>query len=362
MNSKTIVIAAGGTGGHLYPGIALASVLRKRGCDPVFFVRMNDSCREILEHEGFPWREIPAAGLPRTFSLKLFSFPFRQVASLVTAARFLEELRPACVVGMGGYISFPAVLAGRLKGIPTIIHEQNSLPGLANRTLAHIAGRVAVSFENSMSRFPSGSCVLTGNPVRPELFTATKSAAVERLGLDAAKKTVFIFGGSLGAQRLNRIVAAAYPLLGESGADIQFLHVAGKNDAEAVAALYREGRIPGSVLPYLHTIGDAYAAADLIICRAGATTVAELAILGKPAILVPFPFATADHQIYNARVLADRGFADVIREKDLTPELLAQKIRERSTAMTTPQLRVPQRYPQELLADLVCETGVNNVA
>lgn len=354
MNDKTVIIAAGGTGGHLYPGIALAAVLRQRGCDPVFFVRTNDACREILDHEGLPWREIPATSLPRAISFKLFSFPFRQVSSLIMASRLIDELRPVSVVGMGGYISFPAVLAGRIKGIPTIIHEQNSLPGLANRVLARFAGRVAVSFENSIEHFPAGSCVLTGNPVRPELFTANRAEAAARLQLDNSKKTVFIFGGSQGAQRLNRIVAAAYELLGTEKSAVQFLHVAGKNDADTLAAMYRDGRVPGRVLPYLHRMGDAYAAADLIICRAGATTVAELSILGKPAILVPFPFATADHQMYNARAFAATGLGDVIREKDLTPALLAQKITERFLAPTAPQLRIPNRYAQELLADLVC--------
>lgn len=353
---RTIVIAAGGTGGHLYPGIALAQELSARGVRPVFAVRENDVCRPIVTADGCSCEAIPARGMPRRLSPAVFSFLYAQARGLFAARALLRRLRPAAVVGMGGYISFPVIAAARLMGIPTMIHEQNVMPGLANRVLARFVNRVAVSFPESARYFPRRATVVTGNPVRRSLCGIDRAGALQRLHLPAGKFTILVFGGSQGAAAVNSVVAGAWDHVpADVRGRLQFIHAAGPGDHERVAVLYREKNIPGVVVPYLMNIGDAYAAADLVISRAGATTVAELGILGVPAILIPYPFATADHQSYNARVLAASGQASVIPERDLTAQSLAARI---VAALNTgsavqPAPRCPERFPQELLADAV---------
>lgn len=353
---RTIVIAAGGTGGHLYPGIALAQELSARGARPVFAVRENDLCRPIVTAEGFTCEGIPARGMPRRLSPAVFSFLGAQSRGFLAARALMRRLRPAAVVGMGGYISFPVITAARLAGVPTIIHEQNVLPGLANRVLARIVDRVAVSYPESTRYFPRRTTIVTGNPVRRSLFGIDRAAALERLRLSGGKFTVLVFGGSQGAAAINSAVVNAWDVIPDDARGcLQFIHAAGAADQERVAGLYREKHIPGSVMPYLMDIGDAYAAADLVISRAGATTVAELGMCGTPAILIPYPFATADHQTHNARVLAASGQASVIEEKDLSARALAGCIAAALKAWTgvQPAPRLPNRFPQELLADTV---------
>ncbi|MHB9154522.1 MAG: undecaprenyldiphospho-muramoylpentapeptide beta-N-acetylglucosaminyltransferase [Endomicrobiales bacterium] len=356
-DTHRIIIAAGGTGGHLYPGIALARELKNRGMEPVFIVRRNDPGEEILAREELRFREIAVAGLPRSLSLKLFRFVALFCTGLLQTWKLLKEIQPEAIAGMGGYISFPVVLMGRLQGIPTVIHEQNVLPGLSNRLLSHIVRKVAVSFEESFPCFPEQKTVLTGNPVRQELFQAPHDESCRNLKLSAGKFTVLVFGGSQGASGINRAVIECFSSLSGLEDRIQFLHIAGKKEFVRVESEYRKNNIPGVVLPYLHGIGEAYGAADLIICRSGATTVTELAILNKPAILIPFPFATANHQEFNAAVLVKKGLAVMMRESELTPPALADAIRKHFDGATgrenAPQL--PGRPAQVVLADEILQ-------
>jgi UDP-N-acetylglucosamine--N-acetylmuramyl-(pentapeptide) pyrophosphoryl-undecaprenol N-acetylglucosamine transferase len=355
--SEVIIIAAGGTGGHLYPGVALARELRRRGKTPVFIVRCNDAGREILEKEGFGFEEIPVAGMPRRLSLRLFTFAFLQVRSFFAVRRLFRRLRPSVVIGMGGYISFPAVVMARCNGIPTAIHEQNYIPGLANKVLMRIATRVALSFEESLRFFPRNKTVVTGNPVRAELFGASGRDVYRAFNLSPEKFTVLVFGGSQGASVINRTLVQAFPLLAPVKDTVQFLHITGKRDAADMERQYADGGISGRVLPYLHEIGDAYRAADLIVCRSGATTVAELRILNKPSVLIPYLHATANHQEFNAMVLVKAGTAVLIREPELTPELLAEAILSRVRTFTghAPAGSVPPVLPQAALADLLLQ-------
>jgi UDP-N-acetylglucosamine--N-acetylmuramyl-(pentapeptide) pyrophosphoryl-undecaprenol N-acetylglucosamine transferase len=209
-NSKTIIIAAGGTGGHLYPGIALARELKDRGYASNFIVRIGDAGIEIIKREGFPFHEIPVLGMPRTVSVKLLNFLMLQARAIISMYWLFSKLKPAVVVGMGGYISFSSIIAARLRGIRTVIHEQNSIPGLANQALSHIAQKVAVSFEHSLAHFPADKTVVTGNPVRAELFQISSAQAIKRLNLEPGKFTVLIFGGSQGAEKLNESAVDAY--------------------------------------------------------------------------------------------------------------------------------------------------------
>lgn len=354
MPEKKIVIAAGGTGGHIYPGIALAAELRSRGWDPVFIMRNNDIGKAILDKAGFAYFAIPSMGFPRRPSLKLCAFPFVLAAGLIKSAALLKTLKPAVVVGMGGYISFPAVISAKLLAIPTVIHEQNALPGMTNRLLSRFADSIALSFEGSKEYFKSGRAAVTGNPVRKEVFTAEASAARREFGLAEGKFTVLVFGGSQGAAGINKAAAASFGFLGDIEGRVQFLHISGQASYDAVKAQYEKNSIPGTVVAYTHSMGQAYAVSDLIICRAGATTAAELKILNKPAILIPFPYATANHQEYNARALEKSSGAQVVLERDITPEVLAGLIiKAFKSAPAGSGLRPPEVFPQERLADLV---------
>lgn len=359
--SNTVIIAAGGTGGHLYPGIALARELKKRGNEPLFVVRRNDACREILEKEGFHYREIPVAGMPRGLSLRLFTFAYLQIKSLRASRALVKEIRPMVIIGMGGYISFPVAVAGKTAGVPVVIHEQNYIPGLANKMLSRFVDAVAVSFEDSVRFFPKGKTVVTGNPVREELFRTPHQDVFEEFHLIKGRFTVLVFGGSQGASIINRTLVAAFPLLQSIKERIQFLHITGKRDCPEMEQAYAAAGIKGCVLPYLHNIGDAYAAADLIVCRSGATTVAELKILNKPSLLIPYLHATANHQEFNAQILVKAGLGTMIREKDLTPEKLAESIVSRSISCQgqgrPAAMQMPAILPQQALCDLVLRGG-----
>jgi UDP-N-acetylglucosamine--N-acetylmuramyl-(pentapeptide) pyrophosphoryl-undecaprenol N-acetylglucosamine transferase len=358
--NTTILIAAGGTGGHLYPGIAIARELKAKGFSPLFAVRKDDPCRAILEEEKCSFVEIPIRGMPRSLSPKLFVFGYLLLKSLARASGLLREIRPAVILGMGGYISFPLILIGRLQGIPTIIHEQNYIPGLANKIASKFVRYIAVSFKESVAFFPKKKTVVTGNPVRKELFAYTRDTGFRCLKLDKDKFTVLVFGGSLGAAKINQTVVESFAYLTEVKGRMQFLHISGNKDYERMEKIYQEQAIPGKVYPYLHGIGEAYAVADLIICRSGATTIAELQILNKPAIFVPYPFATANHQEYNARVLVDAGKGKIIIEKNLTPELLAKEIIDSiAHASKEMPLAMPEIYAQQRIAEIVAQLAGN---
>jgi len=351
MPNKKIVIAAGGTGGPLYPGIALAKELKKEGYEPVFFVRQNDIGKEILDKEGFRYNEISAMGFPRGLSFKLFAFPFVMLKGFGSAFRLLKTIHPLAVAGMGSYVSFPAVICAKILKIPCIIHEQNAFPGITNRILSRFADKIALSFTSSIKYFPGNNTVVTGNPVRPDLFNAAVQEAYARLGLSQDKFTVFVFGGSQGALKINDLVIDSFEYLSNIKDKLQFLHVSGPKYYDAVLGEYNKRNIPGRVIAYAHGIGDAYTVADLIICRSGATTVAELKILNKRAVLIPFPHATANHQEHNARALEKEGMAQVIIEKDLTPQMLAGVITEAFNSQSSNNgLKIPPVFPQELLA------------
>lgn len=353
--NKKIIIAAGGTGGHLYPGLMLARELKKRGADTLFIIRSADPAKNILENEKVSYSEIPIRGMPRKMSLQFFTFIYRLIRSFFLSVKLLREACPDAVVGMGGYISFPVVIAAVYTGIPVLIHEQNYIPGFSNRLLSYVTGTVALSFDASIKYFRRMKTVVTGNPVRSELFDVEPSAAYAALNLDPSRFTVLVFGGSQGASGLNRITAESLAHLAHVKDKIQFIHLSGVKDVKWVTDEYNNRGFKSRVFDYMHEMGTTLAAADLVICRSGATTVAELALLKKKAILVPYPHATADHQWYNASLLAATGQAEVIREKDLTPSLLAERIKAQLNSFTPGKSKIqpPSPLPQQRLADAV---------
>ena len=323
-----LLVAAGGTGGHVYPGIAIAEEwMRQHPDSSVTFVGTARGIEsKAVPAAGFDFRAIEARGLPRRPSLEFlravaaFLKGFRQMATII------KDVKPHVILATGGYVSGPAAIWARLLGIPLVLQEQNSVPGAANRWLSLIATEVHISFVESRSYFRRRNNLrVSGNPIRRSLLLQDRAGAYEALGLDPARRTLLVFGGSHGASSINRAVQAALPLLARVGR-LQAIWQTGTKDAEAMAAAAKEASFPVKVVPYLDQIDRAYAVTDLAVCRAGAMTITELTACGVPSILVPYPYAARDHQTQNARGLADRGAAEMIADAELSPEDLAARI------------------------------------
>jgi len=323
-----VLIAGGGTGGHVFPGIAVAEELRRLrpGSDVVFVGGRRGLEAVAVPEAGFRVRFILSRGFPRRTWWK---WPW---AALVNAIGFVQAFlvllteRPDVVLGTGGFASVSISLGAWLLGKPLLLQEQNSIPGLANRLLSRIADEVHLSFVEARSYFSRKDHLkVTGNPVRSYILSGDRASAMQEFGLAPGKPTVFVFGGSRGAKRINQAAIEAMRLL-KGRVDVQFILQTGREDyAWATAEVQRE-QLPARVLPFLRRIHMAYAAADLVVCRSGAMTLAEIAVCGTPAILVPYPFAAHDHQVVNAMNLVDRGAAAMILDRDLTGERLAQEI------------------------------------
>jgi UDP-N-acetylglucosamine--N-acetylmuramyl-(pentapeptide) pyrophosphoryl-undecaprenol N-acetylglucosamine transferase len=345
-----VIIAAGGTGGHLYPGIAIArEILREPGSETIFVGTDQGIEARVLPKEGLPLRLIP------TGKLKGMSIGSR-VRTLVTlprslylAVELLRRERPSVVIGVGGYASGPVALAAWMLGIPLIIVEPNSYAGLTNRVLARFAKKVFVCFpgKDHQNLFPARKKVLTGPLVRKGIDGGEAWQALTAFGLEPGRFTVFVMGGSGGAHAINMAMrVAAADLARVPG--LQVLHQTGEKDAAEVERGYREAGVQAVVLPYIQDMAGAYAAADLVIARSGATTVAELAVCGKRAVLIPYPYAADNHQEHNARSLAESGGAEVIVQKDLTPGKLAQVIRTNAAAGRRDVTRLPATAAEEI--------------
>ena len=320
-----VMIAGGGTGGHLFPGIALAEeVSTRHHKNSVVFVGTDRGLESrIVPAAGYTLEVIPASrGLKGMGLLRLLQGLVTLPLAVLAAWRILRRYRPDVVVGVGGYASFPVVFAAWLQRLPTCIQEQNALPGLTNKLLGRIAKVVFISFEDARHYFPAGKVQLIGNPIRAKLMdNYLRSRAAH------AKFTVLVFGGSLGATRVNQLTLEALDHLGDFKDSFHFVHQTGKSDLEKVRQGYAARGFEAEVLEFIDDMSAAYAGADLVVCRAGATTVAELTVCKKAAILIPYPFATDNHQEVNARSLVEAGAALMFRESELTGELLATNIR-----------------------------------
>ncbi len=323
------IIAGGGTGGHLFPAVALAEELRRRCTDlPLLFVGVEGGVEaSLLSRRGWDFEEIRASGLQGKRLMSQIRSLTLIPSGLNRSLAILRRFRPDVVVGFGGYASAAMVLSGVLTRIPTVIHEQNAFPGLANRWLGKIVDRVAVAFEGASDFFPEGKVCVTGNPIRAELFGVSKAEAVARLGLDQNRLSILIFGGSQGAHRLNQAVMQALPMLTDERERIQFIHATGPRDLSTVRQGYHAAGYQAAVEPFFQTMAVTYAAADLCFCRSGAGTVAELCALGKPSVLIPFPFAANDHQRYNAEALVASGGARMVLDRELSGTTVAEIIR-----------------------------------
>jgi len=323
-----VVIAAGGTGGHLYPGIAIAREVMAGAGNEVLFVGTDQGIEaRVLPKEELPVQFIAVGRLKGMGAGSIVRTLITLPRSLAQSAGLLRRERPDVVVGVGGYASGPVALAAWLLRVPLVIVEPNSYAGLANRLLGRFAKKVFVCFpgRDLQGFFPAKKKVLAGPLVRKGISSGDRGKALAELGLEPARFTVFAMGGSGGAHAINMAMKdAASDLAMAPG--LQVLHQTGEKDVEEVKAGYRSAGVKATVLPYIHDMAGAYAAADLVVSRSGATTVAELAVCGKRAVLVPYPFAADNHQEHNARSLAERGGGEVIVQKDLTPLKLASVI------------------------------------
>ncbi len=323
-----IVIAGGGTGGHIFPALAIARGLEKSisGVKVIFVGTARGLEARIIPREGFDIRFIRSEGLVGRSIFGTLKSALTIPFSMKDAHGILKDINPDMVLGVGGYSSGPVLLCAKLMGIPTIIHEQNTIPGLANKILGKIVDNVAVTYHESIKYFPREKTYLTGNPIRPEILEGSRERGCKTFSLDGDRFTIFIFGGSRGASHINNAVYKMIEHLEEYKDRIQFLHQTGDSDFDAMKEIYNKRGFKGTVMPFAYEMSDAYAVADLIISRAGATTLAELTACGKAAILVPYPHAAANHQEVNARKLWDIGAANVILDRDLSGQSLSKMI------------------------------------
>jgi len=323
-----ILIAGGGTGGHVFPGIAVAEELRDHhpGVEVVFVGGKKGLEAQAVPEAGFRLRTLATSGFARR---RPWRWPW---AALVNAFGFFQAIwivsseRPRAVLGTGGYVSGPVAVATWLLGKPLLLQEQNSIPGVANRWLARIADEVHLSFVEARSYFNRKDHLkVSGNPVRAHILSGDRGIAIAEFGLTPGKPTIFVFGGSRGAHRINEAALDAMRRL-KGRVDVQFILQTGREDYEWANKIVEDEHLPARVMPFLQRIHMAYAAADLVVSRSGAMTLAEIAVCGTPAILIPYPHAADDHQVVNASNLVDRGAASMILDRELTGERLAKEI------------------------------------
>lgn len=325
-SSFKIILAGGKTGGHVFPAIAMAKEFKRRFPEgKITFVGTEDGLEsKIVPESGFKLIFIQARGLKRKASPKNLMLPYYVLRSLYQSLRILNEERPDLVAGTGGYVSFPVVFSASLKNIPTLIQEQNSYPGISTRLLALLVDRVCLSYSSSIQYFLARrNLTVIGNPVREDIDSANRHDALRKFDLDSDKKTIFIFGGSQGAQAINQAVLDALDLFSKNW---QLLWQTGERNFASVSEEVGRKSVRCAVFPFIKDMSSAYAASDLVVSRAGALTLAEITACGIPSLLIPYPYAAADHQRYNAEVLQKEGAAQIISQRDLTGETLAQKI------------------------------------
>lgn len=318
MSGKTALIMAGGTGGHIFPGLAVAQELRSRGWT-VHWLGAPDSMEErLVPPQGFALERVAFSGVRGKGLMSLVGMPLRLLKALQQARAVLRKVRPDVVVGMGGYITVPGGLAARLAGVPIVLHEQNSVPGMANKLLARMAQRVFSAFPHAIA---GGQWV--GNPLRAEFLQQPEPA--ERFAGRSGPLQLLVVGGSLGAKALNEVVPRALALMAPEARPV-VTHQSGAKQIDALQANYAAAGVQASLTPFIDDAAKAYADADVIVCRAGASTVTELAAVGAAAVFVPFPAAVDDHQTANARFLVDAGAGWLVQQSVLTPENLAQML------------------------------------
>ncbi len=323
--SKRIIIAGGGTGGHIFPAVAIANALKKLSSDvEILFVGANGKMEmEKVPKEGYEIIGLDIAGMNRSNMLKNITLPVKLLKSMSQAKKVIKDFKPDVCVGVGGYASFPILRAAQKQNIPTVLQEQNSFAGKSNKILGKKAKAIFTGYEGMEAFFPKDKIVYTGNPVRSVIqdMNVNKEEAYSFFGLDATKKTLFVFGGSLGAQSINAALLSCIRKIAEH--DIQIIWQTGKTFA-AEAKEETSSLSNVIVFDFLREMEKAYAVADVIVSRAGALSIAELSIVGKPVIFVPYPHAAEDHQTHNAMALVNKKAAHIIKDSEVNKKLLSE--------------------------------------
>lgn len=318
MVAKNVLIMAAGTGGHVFPALACAQEFAERGYNVHWLGTPKGMENELVAKAGFPIHQINATGLRGKNIKTLLKAPFLLLGALSQARKLIKQLQPVCVVGFGGFVTGPGGVAAKMAGVPLIIHEQNAKVGTANRYLAKIASRICQAFPNT---FPSKQhSITTGNPVRQELFLESPKQPIA-----GRKVRLLVIGGSLGAEPLNKLLPEALALIDEQLCP-EIFHQAGNKHAEVTNERYQKVAVAAKVEAFITDMKQAYSWADLVVCRAGALTVSELAATGSAAILIPLPTAIDDHQSFNADYLANNGAALKLAQAQLTPQIMAEHL------------------------------------
>ena len=361
-----VVLSGGGTAGHINPALAVAEVLQERGCDVRFAGCPTGVEARLAPQAGLPFVPFEAAGFNRRHPLSLAGALAKIQKSTQAAKRWFAEERPDVVVGFGGYVSIPVARAAEACGVPVVVHEQNSVMGMANKYLAKRAAAVCLTYEHAAEALADKSRVrVTGNPVRESVFSATREQGRARFGVPEGARMLLVTGGSLGARHLNQAVAALKDELLAYG-DLHIVQVTGPKELDAVReqlALSPEQQARWQLLGYTDHMGDAMAAADIVVSRAGATSLAEISARALPALLVPFPFATEDHQTMNAQACVEAGAAYLVADADVEGPEFARKLRELiededvRARMTAAARAQKTRDAAGLLADAVMEAA-----
>ncbi|MBB3638877.1 MULTISPECIES: undecaprenyldiphospho-muramoylpentapeptide beta-N-acetylglucosaminyltransferase [Variovorax] len=320
MTGRTALVMAGGTGGHIFPGLAVAEALRERGWKVHWLGAPGSMEEKLVPPRGFAFEPVQFGGVRGKGPLTLFLLPLKLLRAFWQSLGVVRRVKPDVLVGLGGYITFPGGMMGVLVGKPLVLHEQNSVAGLANKVLAGVADRVFTAFPNVLKK-----AQWVGNPLRAA-FTS-KPGPAERFAGRTGPLKLLVVGGSLGARGLNTVVPQALARI-EPASRPQVLHQSGAKQIDELRANYEAAGVEGELTPFIEDTAQAYADADMIVARAGASTVTEIAAVGAAALFVPFPSAVDDHQTTNARFLVDAGGGWLVQQADLTPELLADLLQK----------------------------------
>jgi len=322
-----IAIACGGTGGHLFPGLAVAEELRQRGHDTLLLVSPKQIDAIALKGAGEQQSHaLPGIGWPGVMSPRIFTFGLNLLSSWRECGQVYRDFQPTAVVGMGGFTSAIPLLLGRRLHLPTLIHESNAYPGRVTRMIAPWVNKTLLGFESCANYLRKAHCVVTGTPVRRGLARVDRVVAAEKFGLNPNLPIVLVMGGSQGAHGINEMVLKTLPMWANRREEVQFIHLTGQADANIAEINYRRQRLVAVVQAFSTEMEHFYSLADVVISRSGAASLTELSHYGLPSILVPYPVAADDHQTYNARIFERAGAARIMPESKTSPEMLYETV------------------------------------
>ena len=357
-----VVIACGGTGGHVFPGLAVAEALKSRGHQVLLLISEKQiDATAVRDRNEFRIEKIPAVGLPALFSVQVFSFATKFLNGFAACRRIYRSFGPDAVLGMGGFTSTGPILAGRMAGLPTFIHESNAIPGKANRLNAWLSKRVLLGFQECARCFPDAAIEVTGTPIRNSLKRPVdRHQALDNLRLKSGLQTVLVMGGSQGAHGINQAVLATLPRF--AARPVQFIHLTGSEDEHYVYECYRKERIPAFVSAFYHRMEEAYTVANVAIARSGAASLTEISYFGLPTILIPYPFAAENHQLLNAEMFARHGTAEVLEESRVSADTLGSLIGQflNNGARLRPNAGQPRALAPETAANRIAEIIENS--